>query len=544
MAARRAGGRPRARAARATREGRARHVDPPRGAARARRAAGARPRLARRERARGGGGRERAPRGSPRSGARVGGAAAGAPVRPGGRGAGRSASCAGPTWSTPTTAAAACGCGSVPRRRRPAARPHLHGLPEPFLTEAAPSLKARVAYRGLDRGLRRFTDVLVTPSHAMARAAGRARRLRRRRARRRAQRRRRARRAAPAGDRVGTIALLEPVKGLEYLIEAARLLPGTRFVIFGTGSQEAELRERAAGLPSSSPATCRARRRCSSCRCSCCPRSWRTARSRCSRRWRPASRWSPAASAASPSTPRPDRDARPAARPGRARAGDRELLDDPAFAAERVRGRPCRGAERSARRTAERMLELYTGASVDSVALRPPVALTRTRRVACSAVTSPPAPRSSSDVAVRPRRHDHGLAGEHRGAAAQLHRAAAARALPALDAHDWAFGAASGRAGVAVASVRPAARSAWGSDRRRSWGRPASRSAWASRGRRGRRGRRDRRLGAWASRPAAPSAWRHAGVRAGAVGVGVGVPSCGPSPPPPCVGPSVPGAGI
>ena len=45
----------------------------------------------------------------------------------------------------------------------------LHGLPEPFLTEAAPSLKARVAYRGLDRGLRRFTDVLVTPSHAMAR---------------------------------------------------------------------------------------------------------------------------------------------------------------------------------------------------------------------------------------------------------------------------------------------------------------------------------------------------------------------------------------
>ena len=45
----------------------------------------------------------------------------------------------------------------------------LHGLPEPFLTEAPPSLKARVAYRGLDRGLRRFTDVLVTPSHAMAR---------------------------------------------------------------------------------------------------------------------------------------------------------------------------------------------------------------------------------------------------------------------------------------------------------------------------------------------------------------------------------------
>ena len=110
-------------------------------------------------------------------------------------------------------------------------------------------MKARVAYRGLDRGLRRFTDVLVTPSHAMARLL--------------------AERIGydvgelvvvpngvdvpdaplPRGDRVGTIALLEPVKGLEYLIEAARRLPDTRFVIFGTGSQEADLRARAAGLP-------------------------------------------------------------------------------------------------------------------------------------------------------------------------------------------------------------------------------------------------------------------------------------------------------
>ena len=41
-----------------------------------------------------------------------------------------------------------------------------------------------------------------------------------------------------AGDRVGTIALLEPVKGLEYLIEAARLLPGKRL---------RDLRDRLAG---------------------------------------------------------------------------------------------------------------------------------------------------------------------------------------------------------------------------------------------------------------------------------------------------------
>jgi glycosyltransferase involved in cell wall biosynthesis len=123
----------------------------------------------------------------------------------------------------------------------------LHGLPEPFLTEAPPSLKARIAYRGLDRGLRRFTDVLVTPSHAMARLLHE--------------------RIGyeldelvvvpngvdvpdamiERGDRVGTVALLEPVKGLEYLIDAMRILDRP-LVIFGTGSQEAALRARAAGL--------------------------------------------------------------------------------------------------------------------------------------------------------------------------------------------------------------------------------------------------------------------------------------------------------
>jgi glycosyltransferase involved in cell wall biosynthesis len=123
----------------------------------------------------------------------------------------------------------------------------LHGLPEPFLTESAPSLKARIAYRGLDRGLRRFTDVLVTPSHAMARLLSDrigydldelvvvpngvdvpAE-------------------VSPRGDRIGTVALLEPVKGLEYLIDAMRIL-GRPLTIFGTGSQEVALRERAQGL--------------------------------------------------------------------------------------------------------------------------------------------------------------------------------------------------------------------------------------------------------------------------------------------------------
>ena len=121
--------------------------------------------------------------------------------------------------------------GPAPPARRGPLRVHtLHGLPEPFLTDAPPSLKARAAYRGLDRGLRRFTDVLVTPSHAMAQLL--------------------AERVGydvgelvvvpngvdvpleplPRGDLVGTIALLEPVKGLEYLIEAAKRLPDARFV--------------------------------------------------------------------------------------------------------------------------------------------------------------------------------------------------------------------------------------------------------------------------------------------------------------------------
>jgi glycosyltransferase involved in cell wall biosynthesis len=139
-------------------------------------------------------------------------------------------------------------------RRRGEARVHtLHGLPEPFLSDAPAGLRARAAYRGLERGLARRTDVLVTPSHAMAKLLAErvgydvrdlvvvpngvdvpAAPLRR-------------------GELVGTISLLEPVKGLDTFVAAARLVlerrPGTRFAIFGTGSLEGELRGLAAGLP-------------------------------------------------------------------------------------------------------------------------------------------------------------------------------------------------------------------------------------------------------------------------------------------------------
>jgi phosphatidylinositol alpha-mannosyltransferase len=128
----------------------------------------------------------------------------------------------------------------------------LHGLPEPYL-DGRPGLKGRVAYGGLERALGARTDVLIAPSHAAARLL--------------------ADRVGYAledivvvangvdlpeepftrGALVGTLSAHEPVKGLEVFVAAMPLVlaarPGTRFVIYGTGSLEAELRERARGLP-------------------------------------------------------------------------------------------------------------------------------------------------------------------------------------------------------------------------------------------------------------------------------------------------------
>ena len=58
-----------------------------------------------------------------------------------------------------------------------------------------------------------------------------------------------------------------------------------------------------------------------------------------------------------------------------------ELLDDPALAAERARAGRAAAVERSAARTAERMLELYEArAQSATLTRRAPVALTRMRR--------------------------------------------------------------------------------------------------------------------------------------------------------------------
>ena len=155
-----------------------------------------------------------------------------------------------------------------------------------------------------------------------------------------------ARRAATC---VGTLAALEPVKGLDVSSRPrAPRCPDTRFVIFGTGSQEAELRALAAGLPVEFAGYVPSAEALRSSRCSCCRRSWRRAGSRCWRRWPRASRSSPAASAGSPRRAAGAATLVAAARPGALAAAIRALLDDPALAASAcARGRAA-AAERSA----------------------------------------------------------------------------------------------------------------------------------------------------------------------------------------------------
>ncbi len=133
----------------------------------------------------------------------------------------------------------------------------LHGLPEPYLPPPVgpprPGARALVAYRGLERVLAWRSDALVVPSEAAAQLA--AQRLGYRPGRLT---------VVPngvefpleplmrAGAVVGTISLLEPVKGLDVFLRAVAELaherPATRFVVFGSGSQAVALRELAIEL--------------------------------------------------------------------------------------------------------------------------------------------------------------------------------------------------------------------------------------------------------------------------------------------------------
>lgn len=146
-----------------------------------------------------------------------------------------------------------------PRPRHGGARVYtVHGLPDEYLPPPAgptrPGIRATLAYRGLDAALCRRADAVVVPSQAIATVL--AERLRFP-----------AEKLAvipggvdspPATDRrdaaqqVGTLTLLDPVKGLDVFLRAAARLaaerPTLRFGVFGTGPEEARLRALARSL--------------------------------------------------------------------------------------------------------------------------------------------------------------------------------------------------------------------------------------------------------------------------------------------------------
>jgi glycosyltransferase involved in cell wall biosynthesis len=137
-----------------------------------------------------------------------------------------------------------------PRPRRGGVRVYtVHGTPEPYhpppVGPERPGLKAALLYRGLDAGLCVRADAVVVPSQFVARDL--VERL-----------------GYPAhkitvipngimlppfapgkGDLIGTLSLLEPVKGIEIFLRAVAQLapqhPDWRFVMFGSGTSQKPL---------------------------------------------------------------------------------------------------------------------------------------------------------------------------------------------------------------------------------------------------------------------------------------------------------------
>jgi glycosyltransferase involved in cell wall biosynthesis len=137
-----------------------------------------------------------------------------------------------------------------PRPRRGGLRVYtVHGLPDEYLPlpgqRPAPGARAALAYRGLDAALCRRADAVVVPSAAFAELLA-------------------SRLGFPRdkltviphgvdvpesplspGSLVGTVALLEPVKGLDVFLRAAARLtrrdPKLRFAIFGSGPEAERL---------------------------------------------------------------------------------------------------------------------------------------------------------------------------------------------------------------------------------------------------------------------------------------------------------------
>jgi glycosyltransferase involved in cell wall biosynthesis len=132
----------------------------------------------------------------------------------------------------------------------------VHGLPDEYLPPPAgptrPGLRGTLLYRGLDAWLCRRCEAVLVASEALRdllfERVGFPRGLMH---------------VIPngvtapsdpvsGGELVGTMSMLEPVKGLDVFLEAAARLaaerPALRFALFGEGSLEGELRSRAASL--------------------------------------------------------------------------------------------------------------------------------------------------------------------------------------------------------------------------------------------------------------------------------------------------------
>jgi glycosyltransferase involved in cell wall biosynthesis len=137
-----------------------------------------------------------------------------------------------------------------PRPRRGGLRVYtVHGLPDEYLgvpgQHLHPGFRATLAYRGLDAALCRRADAVIAPSAAFAELLATQLGFPRAKLTVIPHGVRVPERPVTPGTLVGTIALLEPVKGLDvFLRSAARLAdrdPELRFAIFGSGPERERL---------------------------------------------------------------------------------------------------------------------------------------------------------------------------------------------------------------------------------------------------------------------------------------------------------------
>lgn len=146
-----------------------------------------------------------------------------------------------------------------PRPRKNGLRVYtVHGLPDQYLPPPVgprhPGLRAQIAYRGLDAALCHRADAVIVPTRSVARLLVRRLRFPETKLA-----------IIPGGvdppptvgqrrepEVVGTVTTIEPVKGLDVFLRAAKRLARDhqhlRFAAFGAGSAAAELRELARKL--------------------------------------------------------------------------------------------------------------------------------------------------------------------------------------------------------------------------------------------------------------------------------------------------------